>query len=58
MPAWRLLVLGKYGASPSPGQFRYVALNIKGQRVGYAIDREGIFNGSAKDFESLLRGKQ
>jgi hypothetical protein len=48
--------LGKYGASPSPGQSRYLALFVKGQKIAFALDREGEFKGSAKDFESLFKG--
>jgi hypothetical protein len=47
-------MVGKYGASPKPGQYRYVALNIKGKRGGWAVDREGEFFGSAKAFDSLF----
>jgi hypothetical protein len=49
-----LLTVGKYGASPKPGQYRYVALNVKGKRGGWALDREGDFFGSAKAFNSLF----
>jgi hypothetical protein len=37
-----------------PGQFRYVALNLRGKRVGYGIDREGWFKDSAKKFDALF----
>jgi hypothetical protein len=47
-------MVGKYGASPKPGQYRYVALSVKGVRGGYAVDREGEFFGSAKAFDSLF----
>jgi hypothetical protein len=45
---------GPSGASPLAGQFRYMGLNVKGQRVGYVIDREGRFQGSAKAFDALV----
>jgi len=47
--------LGTFGASPPPGQFRFVALNIKGQRVGFALDREGQFPTTARKFDSIFK---
>jgi hypothetical protein len=48
------LQIGRYGALPLRNQFRYVALNVKGQRVGFALDRQGVFHGSAKRFDSIF----
>ena len=50
--------LGRYGASPTERQFRYVALNVKGQRAGFALDRQGQFEGSAKRFDSIFSKDQ
>jgi hypothetical protein len=47
--------VGKFGASSSAGQFRYIALNIEGQRVAYALDREGEFPQGVEVFNALVR---
>lgn len=49
--------IGTFGASAPPGQFRFVALNIKGQRVGFALDREGQFPTTARQFDSIFKSQ-
>ena len=49
---------GKYGASAGPTQFRFVRMYLRRQKVGYVIDREGVFVGGAKRFENIFAEKR
>jgi len=54
----KLTVVGKYGSSAGATQFRFVRMRLERQKAGYVIDRDGIFVGGAKRFESIFSQKK